>query len=171
MNTNNLETLLGRYADGSITPEEEEQLNLLTHRQAVWGGAMHRSATLRRRRHAIVGTVAALLVAVGLAVVSNLQSPTRTGSLPDGPMVAKNNPSAPTEVPAPPVQPKAEAVKPVETIATVEPIEAIETIATVESIEPVVHVEAAPSTDPIVACNTQCSPDSVINEIWSFLKA
>lgn len=26
-------------------------------------------------------------------------------------------------------------------------------------------------SEPVVACNTQCSPDSVINDIWNFLKA
>ena len=36
-----------------------------------------------------------------------------------------------------------------------------------------IFIEPAVTTndEPIVACNTQCSPDSVINDIWNFLNA
>ena len=57
--------------------------------------------------------------------------------------------------------------QPAQTVATQashpKPSKALETLD--NEIEPLLD------PDPIVACNTQCSPDSVINDIWNFLRA
>ena len=81
---NQLETLLQRYKEGVITPDEQAELDRLTNRHQVFSAASAQASAMRRRRYAVVSSVASLL---------------------------------------------------------------------------------------IVAGNTQCSPDSVINDIWNFLKA
>ena len=48
--------------------------------------------------------------------------------------------------------------------ARLEPTPAVQDIAVAEP-------SSYSVSEPVVACNTQCSPDSVINDIWNFLKA
>ena len=180
---NNVESLLRRYQEGSLTPEELSELNQLTHRDKVFAAACQQAKAIHRRRYAAVSGVAAVLIVVGVIFFAR---PSVDNALSEMPMVAQTNVPKPTEmepnVPASSATPKATEV--VSTPApkvrhndtavlqsepklvspvTIEQPASVE--AVVESQEPSVVVE-----DPIVACNTQCSPDSVINDIWKFLR-
>ena len=179
----NLENLLRRYQEGSLTPDELSELNQLTHRDKVFAAACQQAQGIRRRRRAVVAGVAAVLVVTG--AVFYIQSST-DNMLGDSPVVAQADVPRPAEVGLPSVsiptapnvvevvstsstnvnhydtavlQPKPGLVSPV----VVEQPVNVETV--VESQEPSVVAD-----DPIVACNTQCSPDSVINDIWKFLR-
>ena len=179
----NIENLLRRYHEGSIAPDELSELNQLTHRDRVLEAANRQAHTIhRRRRVAVLGMVAVLAVA-GTVVFTH---PSVDGVMPDMPMVAQADVPRPIEElsNAPVVKPvtnvaKAVAVPTTNTrqddtaviqseprlIATVSPEQPSSVEMVVEQMEP-----SATFDDPIVACNTQCSPDSVINDIWKFLR-
>ena len=140
----NIDNLLQRYSEGTITPEEQDELNRLTRRDEVFHAAEAEAHTIRRRRRATASTVAAVLIVAGVLFTILPQNRLSTG---DAPLIAQAEPAhaalASTSHP--------------------KPSKAIETLD--NAIEPLLD------PDPIVACNTQCSPDSVINDIWNFLRA
>ena len=179
----NIDNLLQRYSEGTITPEEQDELNCLTRRDEVFHAAEAEAHTIRRRRRATASTVAAVLIVAGVLFTILPQNRLSTG---DAPLIAQAEtgsqatpqhlsqtlpPDAATNA-----QPAA-LPQPAQTVATQaepshaapastshpKPSKAIETLD--NEIEPLLD------PDPIVACNTQCSPDSVINDIWNFLRA
>lgn len=186
---NQLETLLHRYKEGVITPEEQAELDQLTHRHEVFNAAKEQASSIRRRQYSIVSSVASVLIVVGVIVAMW----SRQGSaMPDTPLVAQSGevqiPAVlDTAVPQTPARIQTEAMPNANArMSTEETVEHRETAAVVEPTRsasarrepaPAVHDIAAaePSSysvsEPVVACNTQCSPDSVINDIWNFLKA
>ena len=48
-----LETLLQQYADGTLTPEGQDELNRLTHRDQVLASASMQAGKIRRKRIAV----------------------------------------------------------------------------------------------------------------------
>lgn len=187
---NKLETLLQRYAQGTITPDEQAELNSLTHRDQILHAANNRAVTIRRRRRVVGSTVASLLIIVA-ACLTLIPSNRISGS--DAPIIAQTPTTLPSTLPEPQIavqeasspaaltsgRPAAEkpstsqkkaypAPKHLHESAQPSPSNATQPAAALHTnIEPATPV----SHDPIVACNTQCSPDSVINDIWAFLKA
>lgn len=182
MDTNNLQELLDRYRSGNITDDEMSRLDELSGRSEVMAGAMHRARTLRRRR--VLGGVAAV-GAIALVATVGLHQINPTPTQEAKPVIVKviAEPEAVAE-PETTVNPIAEA-KPATTKRakvknrepkllasqpTIAPI-AINAATNIET-EPDIHVEhPALPDEPTVLCNTQCNADSVINEIWKFLKA
>ena len=180
-----IEILLQRYAEGVITPEEQSELNKLTHRDDVLHSASIQATKIRRRRNAMVTATASILLVVGLFLTLNISGNQNTTQ---SPLLAKANPSfldtSPTVAPT---------LEPAGTTTTISSVQSHETtlepaqITTepisspaprrqvVETSQPQIHSETEPmahvANDPVVACNTQCSPDSVINDIWNFLNA
>lgn len=185
----NLENLLLRHAEGTLTPEEQHELDQLTHRDAVVGAARKRATQLRNRRIASVSAVASVLLVAGVVVAhlsgsGNMQveqplmaqadipatiqtvvSPSSAVSQPDNRPVSaatvSRRPIVDAE-PAPPVAAALEAVGEQPQVESVTPVRQY-----VDEVAPDVHTYS----DIIVACNTDCTPDSVINDIWKFLKA
>lgn len=186
-----IENLLRRRQEGTITDEELIELNQLTHRDQVLQAATHRAKVIRHRRYAGISGVASVLV-VGAMFFSI--HPNSNNSFGDGPLMAQAE--APT---VPTMQQDANAPQPMDhTIAVaskeedsfqmnvqqkekaVEPMSQAEPStsdvvsysaqqyyeAVVEEMEPSLNYSA----ETVVACNTQCSPDSVINDIWKFLR-
>ena len=176
----NIEELLLRYQEGSLSPDELTELNQLTHRDRVMDAARKQARTIKVRRYSVVAGVAVVLAVAGTVF--------HTQSALDGaanlPMVAQAEVPSPSKATAseaasmPQVEEtKAVTVKGVRSydtaiispkpqLVSVDPVEQpanIETI--VEQQEP-----SMLASDPIVACNTECSPDSVINDIWKFLR-
>lgn len=180
-----LETLLRQYAEGTISQEGLQRLNTLSHRDEVLAGAAARANTLRRQRAARMSVVASVAVVVAVVVAVALRSGTPAG-LPDAVMEAA-------------LTPQPAVVTPVETLAEPAPVhhnarpavarevaraipvaekKEAEAVATAlqETPAPVqVHEEPPAPTHigenyPEVACNSECSPDSVINDIWRFLR-
>lgn len=180
----NLETLLRRHYEGVITPEEQSELDRLTHREQVISAASKRAKVLRRRQlAAATGMASVLLVAGALFFVH----PSLSQSESNMPLMAQVDESVASDVektsssPQPIVttsesqlsavdeqdtqllEPKPHSVSlPVETPEHVEMIEAESECDLLQT--------ALPDCEPIVACNTACSPDSVINDIWKFLR-
>ena len=192
---NNIEELLLRRQEGVLTEGEQEELLRLTHRDDVVRAAGVRAMHLRRQRIARLTGVASLLLVGGLAFTIYSHS-TRNGLSTEQNIVAQAvEPEQATEmlgtvarpseavVEAEKVQNNATAPLPQKSNApTTEsnqltaapeakadmaiPVKEVET-PFIEAVAPNA-VGNAPAT---VACNTQCSPDSVINDIWHFLKA
>lgn len=184
-----LETLLRRYAEGDITQEELQRLDVLSHRDEVLAGAASRARVLRRQRATRMSVVASLAIVVAVVVAVALRSGSLT-AVPDTVMVAEAVPQPAVVIPAEEmeapvaVQPTerraarrttvrevAEAV-PVAERPVAEAVAAVQQEALAsgqEADELPVQVHANPGY-PVVACNSECSPDSVINDIWRFLR-
>ena len=135
-----IETLLQRYRNGEITPEEQAELTANNS----------------------TPTADTPLLAQNVIEVNETPAQPQTAPL-----------AAPTESSGPAVSTMTE--KPVSA-----PKKATETViehnntpqaTPISTVSEVKHTEPNASLDPVVACNTQCSPDSVINDIWNFLKA
>ena len=182
-----LESLLRRYAEGSITQEEMEQLDTLTHRKEVLAGAEERAKVLHRRwvaRTSLVVSFALIVTVTALAVWIPRQGVQVAGT----PMMAQLTPSdqldAPVVVtkaqpeashpqavvarktPAAPLEESRPAVKPAPQQQE-SPVVAVTGEAELQEDVPMVYVR---EDQPVVACNSACSPDSVINDIWRFLR-
>ena len=176
-----IENLLQRYQEGDLDSEGLAELNRLTHRDRVLQAASRQAQAIHRRRQTAVIGVVAVLVVVGVVF---LTLPKTNNTINDSPIMAK------TEVPT---LDEAIANTQTEVVQTESPravsspvsnddnereeevlkpesvqAEQVEQPVVVESV--VEHHEPAGVSDPIVACNTQCSPDSVINDIWKFLR-
>lgn len=184
MTPDNLQPLLDKYRDGTLTDSERDELNRLTRRDEVFSAADRRaSGILFRRTAGRVGLVMAALALLGAGVW--MLRP-RTAQ---GPLMADNTPATtlvPDTTPATPQEriyqgrreeeegaskllassqlksdknaPKmASAAKKI----TTAPIPVVKTTQTV------VHQEV----ESVVTCNNQCEADSVINDIWKFLSA
>ncbi len=180
---NNLEYLLRRYAEGSLTPDEQKELNQLTHRDNIIQSATLRADKVCRQRRIGITSVASLLLVAGAFYLL----PSHQSSIVEGsPIVAQADIPAvkaatAEQLPAimPAEQPQAQAqpaqIRNAMPAAATQQEPTISEPAAVES--PAVNVadEIAPDIHlgdaPMVACNTQCSPEDVIDDIWKFLKA
>ena len=180
---NRMENLLSRYHEGSLNPEELAELNRLTHRDQVLHAANQQARSINRRRNTVVTGVAAVLLVTGIIF---FVSPSVDNALLDKPVVARADAPKPSEI-VPDVQhvhPQREStfnkeetnhktcqydtavMRPKPTLVSPVPTEHLVNVETVvEQMEPSTIVD-----EPIVACNTECSPDSVINDIWKFLR-
>lgn len=173
----NIETLLRRYAEGTLTPEQQAELDALTHRQQVWQAANQQATDIRRRRRGSIAAVVSLCV---VSAVFVLLRPASQGVSDAKPVVAQVQPQsvAPTDAPmainvAMQDSPDQEMLH-VESVVEHTVAETVHASRQVAShpadVMPVAN-PVEPADQTIVACNTQCSPDSVINDIWNFLRA
>lgn len=182
-----LEILLRRYAEGDITPDELQRLSILSHRDEVLAGAASRAKTLRRQRATRMSVAASVALVVAVMVVVAL----RPGSLfgvSDTVMVADATTPAvtatPIEVAAEPTPPATVPVRRQARLTTIQevaeaiPVGIVDERATAAVVaqqeehryEEPRMTEHAVDGYPVVACNSECSPDSVINDIWRFLR-
>lgn len=177
----NLEDLLRRHAEGTLTPDQQAELNLLTHREQVVQAATLRASQIRRRRNTSFAAVASVLLVAGSIFFTR---PSADSLAADMPVVAKtevpsvdipiSEVSEAKEVVAPALLPTSTVETKIGSIAS-EPMRPVrsrqaevpESTVDLNQMAP----EVINSGDAIVACNTQCSPDSVINDIWNFLRA
>lgn len=179
---NNLEYLLRRHAEGSLTPEEKTQLDMFTHHDDVMKAANQRAGQIRRQRGLGISAAASVLIVAGFFFLHNGTSETLSGS----PVTAEAEIPTATAVQSEkaPVQPLPAAAETAYSKTSIirhdttsklrqardtEPIQAVEPSTTNLSEEIASDVHLAPS--PIVACNTECSPEDVIDDIWKFLNA
>ena len=177
----NIENLLRRYGEGTLSPEELAELNRLTHRDQVVQAAFGKARVIRRRRITTFSGVAAVLLVAGtiflvqpsvdegasaLSTVAEAQTPKILEAEGEEMEATYSSESMATtahrvrhyDTAIVPAEPQMESAStPKEQLTNVEEI--------AEQLEPVVATD-----EPIVACNTQCSPDSVINDIWRFLR-
>lgn len=179
----NIETLLRRYKEGDLNAEELDELNRMTHRDQVLQAANMQVRAIKRRRYTTVAGIAAVLLVTSVIFFAR---PSVDSQLAEMPIVAKADvPTVDESVPNVPIvsnqvesrqvggsvvtetrQPDTAILLPKQGPVPVAPIEQIVSEEMdVEQMEPTIV-----SDDPIVACNSQCSPDSVINDIWKFLR-
>ena len=173
-----LEILLKKYADGTLSSDEKEELNLLTHRESIVTHASKHASAARRRRIGEMTLTASLVIATGLTFYRHFSSSDSASA----PLIAQQ-----TTTILPTTQETSEAISalPVEdmpTTVTKRTVSAPHTLVkdhhspmpTNTQTAPVIVEEIVPSNteapNQVVACNTQCSPDSVINDIWRFLQ-
>lgn len=174
-----IEKLLCRYQEGGLSPDELAELNRLTHRESVMEAAFKQARAIKVRRYSIVAGVAVVLAVAG--TVFHAQS--GLGDATEMPIVAQAEVPKPYEVVEVPEttnvsqtkEPKAvsDVVVRSHDTAVISPKPQLAPVATVEpTVEAIVeqHEPSVVATEPIVACNTECSPDSVINDIWKFLR-
>lgn len=149
-----IEQLLTRYREGTLSDNELAELNRLTGRDVLMDDACRRADGIIRRRRASLFTIAGLLVAG--ATAWTLLSPQHS----EATLVA-------------------EAVVP-ETVLPAAPEPVVEQVAQIKNTEhkPVAatqprrtntHQVPAMTDKPVVVCNNQCEADSVISDIWKFL--
>lgn len=185
---NNLENLLRRYAEGSLTPDENAELNRLTHRDVVVHAASQHAQQIRRRRRVRISTVASVLLVAGSVYFLRLNASTERS---DMPMMAHIN----TSISAPQVDIQAQSAQtldiasvsdelrsnPVSNTPSESQVEHVvepnltgsrqSAQSTLSEVQSQVVPEITVSDETVVACNTSCSPDSVISDIWKFLRA
>lgn len=176
----NIEQLLKQQYEGSLSFDDEKKLNELTHRSQVLENANKRAREIRHRQLNIVGI--ACVVLVGAGTIFAMQSVKRY-NIKEGQLIASatqktediktNNPESvlmqevdnslfSTEKAASTTAPRTKNSASAE-FKQKEPAEIEES----EIVPPTSNI----SDETIVACNTQCSPDSVISDIWKFLQA
>lgn len=176
MKQNSLQQLLAKYQEGTLSSEELEQLNALTHRDEVMAEAEGRARGIIRRRTRIAGMAVATAVVMGAGIW--LLSP-RT----EEPVLVASNVEKPVpiEVRETVVNEEVEALKE-EAVAPGKTDRNVVVAQKVKTEEPGSVIAAAPvdSTfnvqqssvpEPVVVCNSHCDADSVINDIWKFLSA
>ena len=174
----NLEHLLRRYGEGNLSPEELAELNQLTRRDQVLASARQQANAIHRRRYGVVGMVAVLAVTGTVFFLH----PSADKNIAEMPVVAQTEAPRLTEPVAEPLlkangtnktvsvqttrQHDTAIIMPKSTPISSKPVEQpVDVEAVVEQMEPATIVD-----ETIVACNTDCSPDSVINDIWKFLR-
>lgn len=173
-----IDVLLERYAKGILSDEEQVRLNQLTRRDEVWAAASMRAHRLKRNRRAAISVVAALLVVVSVGVTLNLRPDVAE---PKALVVARTNVAQESEAAVSAaevvqVMPQQEGLRQAYLAEKTSHVQLDSQAARVAQIvvDPVPEAAEVPlhlESDPVVACNTQCSPDSVISDIWKFLKA
>lgn len=178
----NIENLLHRYYEGDLAPEELAELNRLTHRDQVLQAASRQAQIIRRRRRSAIVGVVAVLAVVGVVYFAQ---PTGDNNLSESPMVAKAEVptmnEAVTNTQATPIQtvPPQAATTAVSNDShhEMEDMHSEPKLVQAMQVEHPVNIEVVVEqqessvvSEPVVACNTQCSPDSVINDIWKFLR-
>ncbi len=183
----NIENLLRRQYEGSITADEQSELDRLTHRDQIISAATCRAKAIRLRYRIFV-SLASVLLTVGIIF---LVRPSVCDTEEESYLIAKTRMM---EVPSKIVGiGLVSSATPVQNIlidsnrsvlnktGSVEKTTITETIvesnAATDVDQPVInesddvrHNLAISDIEPIVACNTACSPDSVINDIWKFLR-
>lgn len=171
MKLDDIQLLLQKYQAGTLSPDENAELNRLTHKDEVLATAFHKADGIvrrRRMRYASFALTGLVLLGVGIWIGHPTQM--------DTPMIAELQ-----EVPAAVVDEVPAAIHTQPTV-TREPVKAEERIqaATTRPVkaakvapQPVAPIKVSPAAEEqtIVVCNTQCEADSVITNIWKFLSA
>lgn len=178
----NIEQLLKRQYEGTISPKEEQILNEITHRSQVLGNAERRSYIIRSRRIKLSGTICSILFIAG--IIYTLQT-NKTPKLSDASQIATISTNEMVVTDTCILFRQQEVDGQINLLAETNHKSTkythhstTESSYSNDSDNGIVSVEACPETpttpireETVVACNTQCSPDSVINDIWNFLHA
>lgn len=164
MKNDTLQQLLAKYQQGTLSGEELEQLNRLTHKDEVMSAAENRAKVIVRRRS--LRTVAFAMVGLSLVGVGiwamrpaeQQQVATESVANPVPTLVesAVPMPAAVAAEEAPIVAAKHDMPREIKQHNEARQQQPAATI-------PQQHEEAT------VICNNQCDADSVLNDIWRFL--
>lgn len=187
---NELDLLLRKHREGTITSDEQERLNQLTRRDEVMNAASRRAGTMRRRRQVIL-SLSAMVLLLGGAGATLFFSPSPSSSEAGTPVVAQ---SGGISTPAS-AQAGHDSAAPAQLLEAVQaqllddcvmaaPLDDTRvemasnnvSAVTIEKVAPQHAQEYNTSISdeivvPEVLCNLGCDADSVINEVWDFLNA
>lgn len=178
---NNIETLLRRHSEGTLTPDEQMELDRLTHREQVLEAATHQARQIRRHRHTSITAVASVVLVAGSLFFFRTGGDAAKTTLPTVAQVQPQPTQSDTMLGvqstlAETAQPK-HIAKVENTRQLVESVVREDSTPRHQSVKAQVvddFEDMAPAAfvadEQVVACNTQCSPDSVINDIWKFLR-
>lgn len=182
MKQDSLQHLLAKYQEGTLTSEELERLNVLTHRDEVLAAAEGRARTIVRRRTMRVvgfGMVAVALLGAGVWMLAPRQQQPMVAVVNEETVMQDEAPMAPDDSPSVEIQ-EAPTAKPLVAAVTAEEkaaprtagveSEAVEEEPTFTPADPTISIPQSPA-DPVVVCNNHCDADSVISDIWKFLSA
>lgn len=182
MKQDSLQHLLAKYQEGTLTDEELERLNVLTHRDEVLAAAEGRARTIVRRRTMRVvgfGVVAVALFGAGVWMLAPKQQQPMVAVVNEENVMQNEAQVAPVDNPTIDIQ-EAPKTKPLVAAVTVEEkaapravsveSEAVDEEPTFTPVDPSISIPQSPA-DPVVVCNNHCDADSVISDIWKFLSA
>ncbi len=158
---NDLQTLLDKFREGTLTDSERSELERLSHKDEVFSAARGQATGIMRRRVALA--VSALLIC-GAGIWAVLPGHTQ------GPLMAENTvtiPEAPEEV-REVVAPEA-IVEPAPMVAEAHESGQRSVVSNQKVRPDEVRPAAKPVDEPVVVCNNQCDADSVISDIRKFL--
>lgn len=174
MKMNDIQRLLQKYQEGTLTPEEHAELDRLTHKEEVLAEAFHRAdGIVFRRRIRNLSLALGGLVLLGAGVW--MLTPRGAG---EAPLVAEAVVEEPAAIEIPQTETLA-ATAAVKTAVADEPVQ-LAASSMPEPVKAVAQPDATVKTTPptpaseqqnVVVCNTQCEADSVISNIWKFLSA
>lgn len=165
MKQESIERYLAKRQAGTLSDSELDELNRLTRKDEVIARAERQAAVIVRRRRTTVAVIVAglALTGAGLALLQPRQQTT---------LIARQQ-----TITAPPAAIPVQAVQPVQameaaTTAMRPTPEATAVRAGKPTPQtPATTVKSVAGKGTVVVCNNQCEADSVINDIWKFLKA
>lgn len=186
---NELDLLLRKHREGTITSDEQERLNQLTRRDEVMNAASRRAGTMRRRRQVILSLSAMVLLLGGAgATLFFSPSPSSEAGTPvvaqSGGITAPASAQAGHDSAAPAQLLEAVQAQLLDDCVMAAPLDDTRVEMASNNVSAVTIEKVAPQhaqeyntsiSDEIVApevlCNLGCDADSVINEVWDFLNA
>ncbi|MBO4586846.1 MAG: hypothetical protein J5677_03410 [Bacteroidales bacterium] len=164
MKKDDIQYLLKKYQEGTITESELSMLNHLTRKDEVMNSAFSQADSIIRRR--IVRFAA--LAMTGLVVIgAGIWVMTPKSSSPSMVAMAQEIPSASTEVIS--QETNTSAMTEVVDKDKSSEVAAAEIVGQTHSFDEKKTAKPARGKKPVVVCNTQCDADAVINDIWKFL--
>ena len=159
MKHDTLQQLLEKYHEGTLTDEEREQLDSMTHRDEVFASAERQARSIVRTRIMRTAACIASLLVVGGAVLWT-QIPHQQEA-----MIARQEPIA--------IVPQAEPESPAitEQVETTTPAVVAKPVSKPKLRPRVAKIQHTEIVDEqvVVVCNNKCEADSVISEIRNFL--
>lgn len=160
MKKDDIQHLLKKYQEGSISDAELSELNILTRKNEVMDSAFARAdGIIRRRRIGMISMVMTGMMVIGAGVW--VMSPKSSSN--SMVAMAQEIPAAEDEVMGQdentlPVMEKAE-----------EAVHVVKAQPEEKVTNNVKRATPARANKPVVVCNTQCDADAVISDIWKFL--
>lgn len=181
MKMDDIQRLLQKYHDGTLTPGEQAELDRLTHKDEVLGEAFHKADGIVRRRqvrYLAMAMTGLVLLGAGVWTAAGGQRSADSGLATVQETVAQETPAPPettqptiaTEPPATQEPVLVAAAKPAAVAGGKKPRAGKATPATIHR-PPITDHQPKGTEKTVVVCNTQCEADSVINNIWKFLSA
>lgn len=175
MKDTTIETLLKKHEEGSLTDEERDLLETATGKATVMSQACQRATMLRRRRVGMAAGLCSLLLVAGAIVLwqPKAEEMPKMATLSQPQTVREPLPQAETEaaqeLPLQEAHSGLEKVQAAVTLPVAKYPRTQRTVVPQQAKETTVALQVVEA--PQVSCNLQCDADSVISDVWKFLKA
>ena len=174
MKMDDIQRLLLKYQEGSLSSDEQAELDCLTQKSEVLASAFQKADGIvhrRHMRHLALAVSALVLLGVGVWVAMPQQNTL-------APLVAEAQMDSPVADEAPMPEEVLQTAAVAESPVADEPMHLAavfvdEQVESAPQPDIAVHTPSTPVSQgkTVVVCNTQCEADSVISKIWKFLSA